>query len=171
VSLERLWAGWRIPYIEAASGEPGLVGTDDKGSLFERILSSDLSDEEARVVWRGTTCSALLNAYPYSNGHLMVLPNRAVAELDRLEAVEHAELWDLVRDATVAVKAAYAPDGINVGINLGRAAGAGVPDHLHVHVLPRWAGDTNFMTSVAEARVLPEPLGDSWTRLRDAWPH
>jgi diadenosine tetraphosphate (Ap4A) HIT family hydrolase len=170
MSLERLWAGWRIPYIEAASGEPGLVGTDDEGSLFERILSSDLSDEESRVVWRGATCSALLNAYPYSNGHLMVLPNRAVADLDGLDPAEHRELWDLVRDATVAVTAAYAPDGINVGINLGRAAGAGVPDHLHVHVLPRWAGDTNFMTAVAETRVLPEPLGDSWTKLRAAWP-
>jgi diadenosine tetraphosphate (Ap4A) HIT family hydrolase len=170
MSLERLWAGWRIPYIEAASAEPDLVATDDEGSLFERILGSDLSDEEARVVTRGATCSVLLNAYPYSNGHLMVLPNRAVAELDGLDAAEQAELWDLVRDATVALKAAYAPDGINVGINLGKGAGAGVPDHLHVHVLPRWAGDTNFMTSVAEARVLPEPLGDSWAKLRAAWP-
>jgi ATP adenylyltransferase len=122
------------------------------------------------VVWRGERCSALLNAYPYSNGHLMVLPNRAVANLEDLDGDEHDELWVLVRDATVAVKAAYAPDGVNVGINLGKGAGAGVPDHLHVHVLPRWAGDTNFMTSVAETRVLPEPLGDSWSRLRAVWP-
>ena len=170
MSLERLWAGWRIPYIESASAEPGLVEPDEEGSLFERILGSGLSDEEARIVHRGATCSVLLNAYPYSNGHLMVLPNRAVPGLEDLDDAEHAELWDLVRAGTVAVKAAYSPDGINVGINLGRGAGAGVPDHLHVHVLPRWAGDTNFMTSVAEARVLPEPLGDSWRKLRAAWP-
>ena len=171
MSLERLWAGWRIPYIEAASADPSLVEPDGAGSLFERILGSGLSDEEARVVWRGERCSALLNAYPYANGHLMVLPNRAVPSLEDLDPDEHVELWDLVRDATVAVKVAYSPDGINVGINLGRGAGAGVPDHLHVHVLPRWAGDTNFMTSVAETRVLPEPLDDSWRKLRAAWPH
>jgi ATP adenylyltransferase len=170
MSLERIWAGWRIPYIEAASAEPGLVATDDEGSLFERILGSELSDEEARVVWRGPTCAALLNAYPYSNGHLMVLPNRAVAAIEDLDDTEHTELWGTVRDATVALKAAYRPDGVNIGVNLGRGAGAGVPDHLHVHVLPRWAGDTNFMTTVAEARVLPEPLGDSWSKLRAAWP-
>jgi diadenosine tetraphosphate (Ap4A) HIT family hydrolase len=169
-SLDRLWAGWRIPYIEAASADPELVAPGDEGSLFERILGSGLTDEEARVVWRGERCSALLNAYPYSNGHVMVLPNRAVANLEDLDDDEHDELWALVRDATVAVKAAYEPDGVNVGINLGRGAGAGVPDHLHVHVLPRWAGDTNFMTAVAETRVLPEPLSDSWTRLRAVWP-
>ena len=166
-SLDRIWAGWRIPYIETTGGAAPPPG---EGSLFERILTSGLSDEEARVVRRGETCSALLNAYPYNNGHLMVMPNRAAPELEDLEDDEHVELWSMVRDATVAVKAAYHPDGVNIGVNLGRGAGAGVPDHLHVHVLPRWAGDTNFMTTVAETRVLPEPLGDTWRKLRDAWP-
>lgn len=163
-SLDRIWAGWRIPYIEASGDEP----PPGEGSLFERILA--LPDEEGMVVRRGERCSALLNAYPYNNGHLMVLPNRAAAELEDLDDDEHAELWDLVREGTAAIKAAYRPDGVNIGVNLGRGAGAGVPDHLHVHVLPRWAGDTNFMTAVAETRVLPEPLGDTWRKLRAAWP-
>lgn len=167
-SLDRLWAGWRIPYIEADGADAG-GPPPGEGSLFERILALP-DDEAARVVHRGDRCSALLNAYPYNNGHLMVLPNRAVAELEGLDDDEHAELWALVRRATVAVKAAYRPDGVNIGVNLGRGAGAGVPDHLHVHVLPRWSGDTNFMTAVAEARVLPEPLDDTWRKLRAAWP-
>jgi diadenosine tetraphosphate (Ap4A) HIT family hydrolase len=169
VALDRLWAGWRIPYVEAADSDQERVPEGD-GSLFERILTSGLADDEAYVLWRGERCSALLNAFPYNNGHLMVLPNRAVADLDDLAADEYIELWQVVRDATVAVKAAYRPDGINVGLNLGRGAGAGVPDHLHVHVLPRWGGDTNFMTAVAETRVLPESLGDTWAKLRAAWP-
>jgi diadenosine tetraphosphate (Ap4A) HIT family hydrolase len=167
--VERLWAGWRIPYIEqddahrTASRMPGL-------SLFEGIEQSGLPDDETYVLWRGPRCFALLNAFPYGSGHLMVLPKRAVADLEALEADEHDELWAAVRDAVVAVKAAYRPQGVNIGINLGTAAGAGVPGHLHVHVLPRWAGDTNFMTSVAEVRVLPEPLSDTWRKLRAAWP-
>ena len=112
----------------------------------------------------------ILNAYPYNSGHVMVLPNRAVADLDDLTREEHEELWRLVTDAVTAIRAAYSPEGVNVGLNLGRAAGAGVPDHLHVHCLPRWAGDTNFMTSVAETRVLPEPLDETHSRLTAAWP-
>jgi ATP adenylyltransferase len=123
------------------------------------------------VLWRGRRCFALLNAYPYGSGHLMVLPKRAVADLESLEPDEHIELFAGVRDAVIAVKAAYRPQGVNVGINLGTAAGAGVPGHVHVHVLPRWAGDTNFITTVAEVRVLPEPLSDTWRKLRAAWPH
>ncbi|MBK5224833.1 MAG: HIT domain-containing protein [Acidimicrobiia bacterium] len=171
--LERMWAGWRLSYVESSFDPARPVdasATDEAGSLFERILASDLSDEEARVVWRGPTCSALLNAYPYNNGHVLVLPNRAVPELEQLDDEEHSALWSAVRSATVAIKAAYRPDGVNIGVNLGRGAGAGVPDHLHVHVLPRWAADTNFMTSVADARVLPESLADTWRKLTAAWP-
>lgn len=164
-SLDRIWAGWRIPYLEATGGPPVPAG---EGSLFERILA--LPDDEGLVVHRGQRCAALLNAYPYNNGHLMVLPQRAVPELEDLDDDEHAELWEIVRSATAAVKAAYRPDGVNIGVNLGRGAGAGVPDHLHVHVLPRWAGDTNFMTTVAETRVLPEPLDETLRKLRAAWP-
>jgi diadenosine tetraphosphate (Ap4A) HIT family hydrolase len=169
MSLERLWAGWRISYVETvdADAPPRIEGD---GTLFERILDSGLPDDETLIVWRGPLCFALLNLYPYSNGHLMVLPRRPVRELGELTDDEHAELWDGVRDATRALTAAYGPDGINIGVNQGRGSGAGVPDHLHVHVLPRWAGDTNFMTTVAETRVLPETLQATWAKVRDAWP-
>lgn len=148
----------------------GLAADGTGRTLFERILTSDLSDQDSYVLWRGQRCAAVLNAYPYGTGHLMVLPTRAVAELEALDAEEASELWAGVTAAVRAVKAAYRPDGVNVGLNLGSAAGAGVPDHLHVHVLPRWSADSNFMTAVAETRVLPEPLGDTWRKLRAAWP-
>jgi diadenosine tetraphosphate (Ap4A) HIT family hydrolase len=164
--VDHLWAGWRLAYVEGGDPSP----PPGEGSLFERLLNLPDDDERAYIVWRGTTCSALLNAYPYTNGHVMVLPNRAVADLEGLTDDEYGELWAAVRMAVTAVKAAYGPDGVNVGLNLGRAAGAGVPDHLHVHVLPRWDADTNFMTAVAETRVLPESLDTSWRKLAAAWP-
>lgn len=168
-SLDHLWAGWRHAYINAVS-EPDdtSLDPDETGSLFERILRRP--DDEAFVVHRGPTCSVLLNAYPYTSGHVLVLPNRAVAELEQLTADELTEMAALTRDAVVALKAAYRCEGVNVGTNLGRAAGAGVPTHLHTHVLPRWEGDSNFMTSVALTRVLPEPLDVTWRKLVDAWP-
>lgn len=101
---------------------------------------------------------------------MLVLPNRAVPDLEDLDPQESSELWSLTRDAVRAIRAAYRPDGVNVGMNLGAAAGAGVPDHLHVHCLPRWAADTNFMTALAETRVLPEPLEVTWAKLTEAWP-
>lgn len=169
--LAKLWAGWRTTYIERITDDATEVRPDGDGrSLFERILGSGLSDEEAHVVWRGPTCSALLNAYPYGSGHVLVLPNRAVAHLSGLTGDESVELWATVQRAVAAIEAAYRPDGTNVGLNLGAGAGAGVPDHLHVHCLPRWSGDTNFMTTVAETRVLPEPLAVTWQKLTSAWP-
>jgi ATP adenylyltransferase len=170
--LDRLWAGWRSAYIErVAAGEPPPSPRADRadgdGSLFERILR--LPDDEGFVVHRGPRCSTLLNAYPYTNGHVLVMPNVAVASLDDLDDDTHDQLWREVRAAVAAIRAAYRCDGVNVGLNLGRAAGAGVPEHLHVHALPRWDGDTNFMTATAEARVMPESLSTSWTKLRAAW--
>ena len=178
MALDRLWAGWRSAYVTGEgvdiAGDPpstASAGTEStEGSLFERILTCGLPDERTFVLWRGTHCAALLNIYPYTTGHLMVLPRRAVADLDGLEADESAELWAGVQLAVRALRAAYQPEGINVGANLGTAAGAGVPDHLHVHVLPRWSGDTNFMTTLAETRVLPESLAQTWLKLRSAWP-
>ena len=171
--FDHLWAGWRASYIESVTTDrlpttPMEVGDAGAATLFERLL--DLPDDEAFVVHRGTTCSALLNAYPYTNGHLLVLPNHAVAELDDLEEAVMLAFWSVVRDAVSALRTAYQCDGVNVGMNLGEAAGAGLPDHLHAHVLPRWQGDTNFMTSVASTRVLPEPLDVTWQKLREAWP-
>jgi ATP adenylyltransferase len=169
--LARLWAGWRGEYIARISTDDAELRRDAAGqSLFERILAADLPDEEAHVVRRGPTISVVLNAFPYGSGHLLVLPNRAVADLAGLSADEATELWATVHDAVAAVRAAYEPDGVNVGLNLGTAAGAGVPDHLHVHVLPRWAADANYMTSIAEARVLPEPLGVTHRKVTAAWP-
>ena len=139
-------------------------------TLFEAIEASGLRDEETFVVHRGSKCLALLNAYPYTSGHLLVVPRRAVAALAELTEDEHAALWSTVRDAVAAVEAAYLPGGVNVGLNQGAAAGAGVPSHLHVHVLPRWSGDTNFMTATADTRVLPEALGETWRRLVEVWP-
>ena len=172
MSIDRIWAGWRTTYMESVTdGDDVALGPDADGrSLFERIYQSGEPDEVTHIVWHGERCFAILNAYPYGSGHLMVLPKRKVPALEELTSAEHAELWDGVRMAVVAIKAAYHPDGVNVGANLGRGAGAGVPDHLHVHVLPRWVADSNFMTAVAETRVLPEPLDITWEKLRRAWP-
>ncbi|MCA1847176.1 MAG: HIT domain-containing protein, partial [Actinobacteria bacterium] len=111
-----------------------------------------------------------LNAYPYTSGHLLVMPTRHVGDIEDLDGDEGAAVWATATAAVGALKAAYRPDGVNLGVNLGRSAGAGVPGHFHVHVLPRWNGDTNFMTTVAEARVLPEALPDTYAKVRDAWP-
>lgn len=170
-ALVRLWAGWRSAYIERVGADDRELHADADGqSLFERILTSGRPDEETYVVDRGERAAVLLNAFPYGSGHLLVLPVRPAADLGDLDPPEAAELWATVTRAVAAVRIAYSPDGVNVGLNLGSAAGAGVPDHLHVHVLPRWAADANFMTAVAETRVLPEPLADTWAKVRRAWP-
>lgn len=164
-ALEHLWAGWRMAYIAGAAEE-----RHADGCVFCRILASSEGDEAAGVVWRGPLASVLLNAFPYASGHVIVVPNRHAGNLEDLGAEESAALWGAVTDAVVALKAAYSPEGLNVGANLGRAAGAGLPEHLHAHVVPRWNGDTNFMTTLAAARVLPEDLPTTWRRLREAWP-
>ena len=120
--MERLWAGWRIPYIMADDDERARGHSDDL-TLFEGIEQSGLADDVTYILWRGEQCFALLNAYPYNSGHLMVLPKRAVAELDDLDDDTNDELWQGVRMAVRAVKTAYSPDGVNVGLNLGRARG------------------------------------------------
>jgi ATP adenylyltransferase len=165
-TMDRLWAGWRSGYV-AAAGNGALVG---EGSVFRHILDSGLPDEETHVVWRGEQTFVILNAFPYTCGHVLLMPYREVGELEELTPQEASEMWAAVHDAVAALKAAYRPQGVNVGLNLGEAAGAGVPSHLHVHVLPRWSADSNFMTAVAETRVLPESLGETWAKLRAAWP-
>jgi ATP adenylyltransferase len=138
--------------------------------VFTRILQSGLPDVETHIVHRGPRCFAVLNAFPYSVGHLLVLPYREIADLEELAPEEVAELWATVTDAVVALKRAYRPEGVNVGVNLGRPAGGSVSDHLHVHVVPRWTGDSNFMTATANTRTLPEALPDTAAKLRAAWP-
>jgi ATP adenylyltransferase len=164
--LEHLWAGWRGEYVASADDST----QDGDACVFCRILASDLPDDETYVVWRGERTFVILNKYPYTSGHLMVMPLRHVGELDQLDDDEYDELWRVVRTATAALAAAFQPGGFNVGANLGKAGGAGVPGHLHVHALPRWLGDTNFMTTIGETRVLPELLDDTWKKLKEAWP-
>jgi len=170
-ALARLWAGWRSSYIARITTDDAEVRPDPEGrSLFERILHSGQPDDETFIVWRGSGVFAVLNAFPYGPGHLMVLPQVAAPDLADLAPDVAAELWIGVQAGVAAVRAVYRPEGVNVGINLGAGAGAGIPDHLHVHVLPRWNADTNFMTAVAETRVLHEPLATTWARVREAWP-
>lgn len=184
MTLEQLWNGWRSAYVRgeevrgeevrgeegrAARSASGTIGAAS-GSVFTRILSSGLDDIETHIVHRGSSVFAILNAFPYASGHLMVLPYREIAHLEDLTAAESAELWATVTDAVSAVKRSHRPDALNVGINLGASAGGSISEHLHVHVVPRWEGDSNFMTSVANTRTLPEPLVETAARIRDAWP-
>jgi ATP adenylyltransferase len=166
MTLDRVWAGWRSAYIETVGSTEPSVGAD--ACLFCSLAAGD--PVEMLVLARTEHAFAVMNAYPYTSGHLMVAPVRHEATLAGLSRDEAGALMTLTQDATAAVEAAYSPQGINVGVNIGRAAGAGIPGHVHVHALPRWNGDTNFMTAVAEARVLPESLRTSYDKLRAAWP-
>jgi ATP adenylyltransferase len=165
VTLDRLWAGWRADYVGSVGAE---TAKEEGGCLFCTLADAP-ADEALRVADDDRTF-VVLNLYPYTSAHLIVVPRRHECELEALDADDAAALMEMTRRATTAIKVAYGPDGINVGMNLGRAAGAGIPDHLHVHVVARWVGDTNFMTSVADTRVLPEALGSTLDRIRRAWP-
>lgn len=171
--MEYLRAGWRIgqPAGTGGDGHPHAALDPIPGqSLFETIEQSGLPDDQTYILCRRPRTFAILNVFPYTSGHLMVLPRQAVATLDDLDHGTYRELWDLVREATVAVRAAFSPQGLNVGLNEGVAGGGSVPDHLHVHVVPRWSADTNFMTTISDARVLPVTLAEAWTQLGRAWP-
>jgi len=156
VRMDRLWAPWRLEYVTSkhASGE----------CVFCQSVGSP--ERDALSLFEGDTCYVVLNLYPYNNGHLMVVPHRHVGRLAELTSEELLEMAVLTQRAEVALNEAYEPQGINVGINLGRSAGAGILEHIHIHAVPRWAGDTNFMTVVGRARVLPEDLATTARRLR-----
>jgi ATP adenylyltransferase len=156
--MEHLWSPWRLAYVTGAVGETS-----------DRCIFCDAGPESSRdelVLVRTPLAYVVLNLYPYNNGHLMVAPARHVASLASSTPEELAELMRLTRHAEIALAEAYAPQGINVGINLGRPAGAGIVDHLHVHLVPRWIGDSSFMTVVGNTRVLPEELTQTAARLR-----
>lgn len=156
--MDSLHAPWRIEYI--LSPKPEL-----KQGLFARIAQS--SDDEANlVIVRDRTCFALLNRYPYNGGHLMVVPYKEAADLNGLTDDEVADLWKLVRRSINALSAVMKPDGFNVGINLGKVAGAGILEHLHIHIVPRWTGDTNFMPVIAGTGVVPDALSEIAAKLR-----
>jgi ATP adenylyltransferase len=173
--IGRLDAHWRGEYIESATGteraqvEVGVDPDSEERCVFCAILAGQSPHADDHVVHRDNLAVCILNAYPYTSGHVLVMPTRHAGEIDALTDDEYGSLFALVRRATSAITRAYHPDGLNVGMNLGRAAGAGIPGHLHAHVLPRWHGDTNFMTSVAEVRVVPESLDQTWSKLRAAW--
>lgn len=164
MGLERLWADWRSAYVGSVDAEREEVGC----VLCNLVAAAD--DTEALVLERGPETITVMNLYPYGSGHLMVAPRRHAAAFDDLSDDENVAVARAQVRALRAIRTAYAPDGVNVGANLGRAAGAGVPGHLHVHLLPRWTGDTNFMTSIAEARVLPESLRTGYEKLKAVWP-
>ncbi len=168
--LEQIWAGWRREYVSSVPSTVTAGGVNGADCVFCAIVTGTGSDKELGVLWRGQHVIAVLNAFPYSSGHLMVMPQRHVSGLELLTPEESTELWRGLLAALQALRTAYQPDGVNIGANLGKAAGAGLPEHVHVHALPRWVGDTNFMTTVAGVRVMPEALGDTWSRLREAWP-
>jgi ATP adenylyltransferase len=157
---KQLWAPWRLEYIGSAD--------EQEGCIFCRALEG--SDDEGLVVQRGSRAFVLLNRFPYASGHLMIAPVRHLGELTDLDDEEVLELHRLVGRALAALAETYGPQGYNLGWNLGRIAGAGVTDHVHLHVVPRWAGDTNFMPVLADVKVLPEHLADSREKLAAAWP-
>jgi ATP adenylyltransferase len=152
--MDRLWSPWRLEYV---------TGAKQEGCVF--CLAAGASDADSLIVFRGTLCYVILNLYPYNNGHVLVVPFRHVATLAALSRDELVEIALLTQRCEGALNEAYNPQGINVGINLGKPAGAGVLDHVHVHVVPRWSGDTNFMTVIGEMRVLPEDLKTTAARL------
>jgi ATP adenylyltransferase len=157
---EQLWAPWRLEYVEKADEQPGC--------LF--CLAVEGSEEERLVVHRGETAFVLLNRFPYASGHVMVAPIRHEAELAELDDAEVVEIHRLATQAIGALAQALSPQGYNLGWNLGRVAGAGVVDHVHLHVVPRWLGDTNYMPVLADVKVIPEHLHDTRAKLVAAWP-
>ena len=154
--MDRLWSPWRLEYVAGGNNKAGCVFCDARRPPHPDSL----------IVFEGATSYVILNLYPYNNGHLMVVPYRHVPSLVGLTGEELAEVGALTQRAEAALTEAYQPHGMNIGINLGKAAGAGVEQHVHVHVVPRWNGDTNFMTTVGNMRVLPENLGATAARLR-----
>ncbi len=159
--MEPLFAPWRFTYVTSADK------TVDGECIFCRALASD-DDASTLTLWRGETCFALLNRYPYTSGHAMVAPREHVADLDALGEAELAEIMLTGRNLIRALRRVYGPHGFNVGFNLGEAAGAGIEEHLHLHVVPRWRADTNFISVVGDVRIIPEDLETTWRKVRGA---
>lgn len=161
--MDRLWTPWRYRYVTSAKDE----SASRRRCAFCRSLESSESDRESLIVFRGERTFVMLNRYPYTSGHALVIPYRHCATLGEARPAAVGEMAQLARRVERMLFDLYAPDGVNVGMNIGRAAGAGVAGHIHLHVLPRWAGDSSFLTVVGETRVLPEALDRTWRRVRD----
>ena len=153
-----LWAPWRLQYIEKDTSNGGCIFVD---------LPASSEDRANLILFRGEHCFVIMNAFPYTNGHLMVAPYKHTAEIADLDDQALLEINQMLGHCVRWIRAAYNPDGFNIGINLGKAAGAGIPTHIHWHIVPRWSGDTNFMTTVGQVRVLPQSLEDSYDRLKE----
>lgn len=158
--MDRLWSPWRSEYIASAGDADATV------CIFCKLRAEPDNDAANFVLHRASHNFVVLNRYPYISGHLLIVPYEHVGELDAAAKATTDELMDLTKRSQTALREVYRPDGFNVGMNLGRSAGAGISDHIHIHILPRWSGDTNFMTTVAEARVLPEDLATTYEKLR-----
>lgn len=158
--MENLWSPWRMKYVTDADNPDGCV------FCTAPAQADDLAN---LIVHRGKDCFAILNRYPYTSGHLMVVPFAHVSSIELLTPEVRAELFEMVNHAIGVLREVYHPDGFNVGINMGEAAGAGIAEHAHVHIVPRWAGDTSFMSTVGETRVIPEELGVTWQRITNNW--
>lgn len=158
--MDRLWSPWRYQYLTASEPKSGCIFCDK---------AAERDDEKNLIVYRGTLCFALLNLYPYTNGHLMIAPYDHVASLIDARPEVLDQMMQLTRDSERILRQVYRAPALNIGMNIGEAAGAGVAGHIHMHVLPRWPGDANFMTTVSETRVLPEDLSTTWSKMRDAF--
>jgi ATP adenylyltransferase len=164
--LDHLWSPWRLEYVIGPKTKTGCVFCLAAPVPGKTGDASGLPDQAPLIVFQGRTCYVILNLYPYNNGHLMVVPYRHESTLAGLTADEMNELGTLTQLSERALREAYRLDGINVGVNLGREAGAGIVEHVHLHLVPRWNGDTNFMTTVSQTRVLPEKIEETAARLR-----
>ncbi len=153
--MDIIWAPWRMKYI---------VGEKEKNCLFCQV-AKEKKDRKNCLLFRGQKCFVLLNTFPYNNGHLMITPYRHLANLEDLNRKELNELMELVSKSVGWLKKALAPEGFNIGMNLGKIAGAGIEDHLHIHVVPRWSGDSNFMPTIAQVKVIPELLKVTYRKL------
>lgn len=162
--MDVLWSPWRYDYI-ANSGET--ASQKSGGCVFCDILNSSGSDEEKFILKRAEFNFVILNIYPYVSGHMMIVPYEHVADLDAASKNITDEMMDITKQCQSVLRDAYRPEGINLGMNIGRAAGAGVVGHFHMHILPRWYGDANFMTSVGQTRTIPESLRDTYEKLRE----
>jgi ATP adenylyltransferase len=160
--LDRLWSPWRSQYIASS----GAAHSESKGCVFCNVRADPNNDEANFVVYRASRSFIVLNLYPYISGHLLIVPNEHIGELDAAAKETTDELMDLTKRSQTALREAYSPSGFNIGMNLGHSAGAGIVDHIHIHILPRWTGDTNFMTTVSDARVIPEDLATTYRKLR-----
>lgn len=153
--MDRIWAPWRSVYIGKER---------DEGCVFCKILKSD-DDADNYILWRGKKVFVIMNLYPYSNGHLLIIPMRHVGDISQLDQEEILELGLAVQKATAVLRTAMNPDSFNIGVNMGKAAGAGIPEHFHIHVVPRWRGDTNFMPIIGGTKVISEGLDQTYNKL------